>query len=127
MQIGNYASGPLQVALLANNTPPPGHRALIMAVNSMGNLVGVIAAVGIHWLRRRLSVLTFNVGNISSPIRSHLQDTILHQSQFVDLFLCRIHRFPLLPHVRQPLEGQEGGVHDTRGDRRGKQWYYEVG
>lgn len=55
MQIGNYAMGPLQVTLLANNTPPPGHRALIMAVSSMNNLIGVVGAVGIHWLRRRLS------------------------------------------------------------------------
>jgi hypothetical protein len=47
MQIGNFAFSPLQVALLANNTPPPGHRALIMAVNSMTNLGGVISAVRI--------------------------------------------------------------------------------
>jgi MFS family permease len=45
MQVGNFAFSPLQVALLANNTPPPGHRALILAVNSMTNIGGVIAAV----------------------------------------------------------------------------------
>ncbi|RFU31592.1 hypothetical protein B7463_g4711, partial [Scytalidium lignicola] len=44
MQIGNFAFSPLQAALLSNNTPPPGHRALILAVNSMCNIGGVIAS-----------------------------------------------------------------------------------
>jgi len=41
LQIGNFATSPILVALLANNTPRPGHRALIIAVNGMGNISGV--------------------------------------------------------------------------------------
>jgi hypothetical protein len=34
-----------QVAVLANNTPRPGHRAMIFSINSMGNIGGIISAV----------------------------------------------------------------------------------
>jgi predicted MFS family arabinose efflux permease len=48
MQFGNYAAGPLQATFLANNTPTPGHRAMIQAINSMTNLIGIVAAVSFH-------------------------------------------------------------------------------
>jgi hypothetical protein len=75
MQIGNFAFSPLQVALLANNTPPPGHRALILAVNSMTNLGGVIASVGIYRLRKRFRTdfqcRRYSFPNTLQPIGSH--------------------------------------------------------
>jgi MFS family permease len=45
MQIGNFATAPIIVAILANNTPRPGHRAMIFSINSMGNVGGIISAV----------------------------------------------------------------------------------
>lgn len=48
MQIGNFATAPIIVAILANNTPRPGHRAMIFAINSTGNLGGIISAVSLR-------------------------------------------------------------------------------
>ncbi|KAM0790505.1 hypothetical protein ACM66B_003378 [Microbotryomycetes sp. NB124-2] len=41
LQIGAYAAPPLTVAWLANNTPDPGKRALILGMNGWGNVSGV--------------------------------------------------------------------------------------
>ncbi|OCF41064.1 hypothetical protein I317_05075 [Kwoniella heveanensis CBS 569] len=41
MQIGLYATPPLYVAVLANNTPTPGHRAIIISLNAMSNINGI--------------------------------------------------------------------------------------
>ncbi|KAK4046566.1 hypothetical protein OIO90_006517 [Microbotryomycetes sp. JL221] len=44
LQIGGYAAPPLTVAWLANNTPDPGKRALILGMNGWGNVAGVAGA-----------------------------------------------------------------------------------
>lgn len=69
MQFGNYATGPLQVTFLANNTPTPGHRAMIMAISSMNNLIGIVAAVSLHSgsKEQKLSLLTCQRSKYSSP------------------------------------------------------------
>jgi predicted MFS family arabinose efflux permease len=44
LQIGSYSAPPLTVAWLANNTPAPGKRALVLGLNGWGNLAGVIGS-----------------------------------------------------------------------------------
>jgi hypothetical protein len=45
LQIGSYTAPPLTVAWLAQNTPSPGKRAIILGFNGWGNLAGVIGSV----------------------------------------------------------------------------------
>ncbi|KAK0284660.1 hypothetical protein LTR35_005573 [Friedmanniomyces endolithicus] len=42
---GSYIASPLTVAWLANNTPEPGKRAILLGVNGWGNLAGVFSAL----------------------------------------------------------------------------------
>jgi len=44
LQIGSYSAPPLTLAWLANNTPAPGKRALVLGLNGWGNLAGVIGS-----------------------------------------------------------------------------------
>ncbi|KAF2837955.1 MFS general substrate transporter [Patellaria atrata CBS 101060] len=43
--LGTYTTSPLAVAWLANNTPHPGKRAIVLGINGWGNFAGVIAAM----------------------------------------------------------------------------------
>ena len=52
LQIGNFSVIPLATTVLANNTPNPGHRALALAINGMGNLSGIIGGVSILLMER---------------------------------------------------------------------------
>lgn len=47
MNIGNYATTPLVASSLLNNTPRPGARAVMIAIQGWGNLAGVPASVSI--------------------------------------------------------------------------------
>jgi hypothetical protein len=47
LQIGAYSAPPLTTAWLANNTPAPGKRTLILGLNGWGNLAGVIGSVSV--------------------------------------------------------------------------------
>ncbi|KAF2125647.1 MFS general substrate transporter [Dothidotthia symphoricarpi CBS 119687] len=42
---GNYIASPLTVAWIADNTPQPGKRALLLGINGWGNLAGVLSAM----------------------------------------------------------------------------------
>lgn len=42
---GSFIASPLTVAWLANNTPAPGKRAILLGINGWGNLAGVFVAV----------------------------------------------------------------------------------
>ena len=44
LQIGSYAAPPLVATWLANNTPEPGKRAVILGLNGFGNVAGVIGS-----------------------------------------------------------------------------------
>ncbi|PWN53886.1 MFS general substrate transporter [Violaceomyces palustris] len=44
LQIGSYTAPPLVAAWLANNTPEPGKRAIVLGLNGWGNLAGVIGS-----------------------------------------------------------------------------------
>lgn len=44
LEFGAFATGPLTVAILANNTPEPGQRALVLSTHSMGIFNGIVAS-----------------------------------------------------------------------------------